>query len=149
MLQKLLVVMFVSLLSGSVIAQDQGPSSEQVLGAIAGGALGSTIGKGDGKKAATVLGAIIGYRNGDKFLNPNQDRHFEPPRYYSSVPAREGRDWFARRRQAERECRHELPSIYWGDVELSEAWIKGCIERKLRYAAQLERDAYLNGREGY
>lgn len=149
MLQKLLVVMFVSLLSGSVFAQDQGPSTEQVLGAIAGGALGSTIGQGDGKKAATVLGAIIGYRNGDKFLNPNQDRHFELPRYYSSVPAREGRDYFERRHRAEWECRRELPSIYWADVALSEAWIKGCIERKLRTIAELERDAYLNGRQGY
>jgi hypothetical protein len=148
MFQKLLVVMFVTLLSGYVIAQDQGPSSEQVLGAIAGGALGSTIGKGDGKKAATVIGAIIGYRNGDRFLNPNQDQHFDP-QVYSAYPDREGRKWFERRRRAEWECRHEVPSIYYGDVQLTEAWIKGCIERKLRITAQLERDAYLSGREGY
>lgn len=132
------------------MAQEQGPSTEQVLGAIAGGALGSTIGQGDGKKAATVLGAIIGYRNGDRFLNPNQDQHFQPPSYQvRGYPNRAGRDWFARRRQAERECRHELPSMYWGDVELSEAWVKGCIERKLRLRAELERDAYQDGREGY
>jgi len=65
MLQKLLVVMFVSLLSGSVMARE-GPSTEQILGAIAGGALGSTIGDGDGRKAATVIGAIIGYRMGER-----------------------------------------------------------------------------------
>lgn len=31
-----------------------------VVGAVAGGALGSTIGKGNGKKVATVLGALAG-----------------------------------------------------------------------------------------
>jgi hypothetical protein len=144
MFKKILVVMSVSLLSGLAMAQQEGPSSEQVLGAIAGGALGSTIGQGDGKKAATVIGAIIGYRNGDRFLNPNQDRHFDS-RNYAAYPDREGRNWFERRRKAEWECRHEVPSMYWGDVQMSEAWIKGCIERKLRNLAQLERDAYMDG----
>ena len=137
--------MCVGLLSGPIMAQQQeGPTTEQVLGAIAGGALGSTIGQGDGKKAATVIGAIIGYRNGNQFLNPNQDRHFDP-KSYAAYPDREGHNWFRRRQQAEWECRHELPKIYYGDIEVSNAWIKGCIERKLRTIAQLEREAYLDG----
>jgi uncharacterized protein YcfJ len=53
MLNKLIPVIIVALLSGYASAQE-GPSSEQILGAIAGGALGSTIGDGDGRKAATV-----------------------------------------------------------------------------------------------
>ena len=60
---------------GSTDANAQS-SEEQLLGAIAGGYLGSTIGKGDGRKAATVIGAIIGYRMGERVLNPNDHRQF-------------------------------------------------------------------------
>lgn len=39
-------------------------NSDALMGAIVGGALGSTIGKGDGRKAATAIGAYIGYQAG-------------------------------------------------------------------------------------
>ena len=95
MFQKLLVVMCVSLLSGYAVAQE-GPSTEQVLGAIAGGALGSTIGSGDGRKAATVIGAIIGYRMGERVLeNHDRDRFLE-----------------LREPDFRRYCRHEVPLRY-------------------------------------
>lgn len=128
MFQKLLVVMFVSLLSGSALAQE-GPSTEQVLGAIAGGALGSTIGQGDGRKAATVIGAIIGYRMGERVLQNNDRDHFlelrEPDlRSY---------------------CRHEVPLRYNDRRNLREMWINGCVRRLENQQRELEREAYLDG----
>lgn len=59
---KCIPVITASLLLGFASTTSNAQSTEQVLGAVAGGALGSTIGDGDGRKAATILGAIIGYR---------------------------------------------------------------------------------------
>lgn len=42
-----------------VVHQDRRPGGA-LLGAVAGGVLGSTIGKGDGRTAATVVGAVAG-----------------------------------------------------------------------------------------
>ena len=128
MFQKLLVVMFVSLLSGSVVAQE-GPSTEQVLGAIAGGALGSTIGSGDGRKAATVIGAIIGYRMGERVLNQNDHRDF------MRLNENDFRYW----------CRHEVPVRYSHDRRLADRWILGCVHRLERQQKELEREAYFDG----
>ena len=58
---KLANVIIAALLISFSSIEARSQSTEQVLGAIAGGALGSTIGDGDGQKAATVIGAIIGY----------------------------------------------------------------------------------------
>jgi hypothetical protein len=131
MFQKLLVVMFVSLLSGSALAQE-GPSTEQVLGAIAGGALGSTIGQGDGRKAATVIGAIIGYRMGERVLNTHDRREFmslreDDFRYY---------------------CRREVPHEYNRRENLRRMWIQGCVDRLHRQQRRLEQEAYEDGLHG-
>jgi hypothetical protein len=128
MLQKLLVVMCASLLSGSVVAQE-GPSTEQVLGAIAGGALGSTIGDGDGKKAATVIGAIIGYRMGERVLSTKEHGQF----------LRLNENDFRRY------CRHEVPARYGHDRRLADRWVSGCVVRLERQQKELEREAYLDG----
>jgi hypothetical protein len=128
MLQKLLVVMCASLLSGSVVAQE-GPSTEQVLGAIAGGALGSTIGDGDGKKAATVIGAIIGYRMGERVLSTREHGQF----------LRLNENDFRRY------CRHEVPARYGHDRRLADRWVSGCVVRLERQQKELEREAYLDG----
>ena len=131
MLQKLLVVMCVSLLSGYAVAQE-GPSSEQVLGAIAGGALGSTIGNGDGRKAATVIGAIIGYRMGERVLNANERREFlsyDKDHFF----------WY---------CRREVPHEYYQQDNLRKMWIKGCVDRLERQQRRLEREAYEDGLHG-
>lgn len=128
MLQKLLVVMCVSLLSGYAMAQE-GPSTEQVLGAIAGGALGSTIGDGDGRKAATVIGAIIGYRMGERVLSTKEHGEFLN----------------LNQNDFRRYCRHEVPGRYSHDRRLSDRWIMGCVHRLERQQKELEREAYLDG----
>lgn len=128
MLRKLLIVMFVSLLSGHSVAQES-PSTEQVLGAIAGGALGSTIGDGDGKKAATVIGAIIGYRMGERVLSTKDHGDF------MRLNENDFRRW----------CRNEVPARYNNDRRLADRWIMGCVHRLERQQKELEREAYLDG----
>lgn len=143
--------MCVSLLSGSVLAQE-GPSTEQVLGAIAGGALGSTIGDGDGRKAATVIGAIIGYRNGDRLLGNRNDHqgHYQANGIYYMPSQSFIRD----------ECKRMLPLAYEYDWNLRQAWIDGCVKRtydqiyaqrrqELIRKRELERRAYLEGYDNY
>ena len=129
MVQKFLVVMFASLLFGSSVMAQEGPSTEQVLGAIAGGALGSTIGDGDGKKAATVIGAIIGWRMGERVLSDNDHRQF----------MRLDENDFRRY------CRHEIPGRYSHDRRLAERWVLGCVHRLERQQKELEREAYFDG----
>lgn len=129
MLQKLLVAMFVGLLFGSSVMAQEGPSTEQVLGAIAGGALGSTIGDGDGKKAATVIGAIIGYRMGERVLSKDDHTNF----------MRLNENDFRRY------CRNEVPSRYSHDRRLADCWVLGCMHRLERQQKELEREAYLDG----
>ena len=131
MLNKLIPAIIVALLSGYASAQE-GPSSEQILGAIAGGALGSTIGDGDGRKAATVIGAIIGYRMGERVLNPNERKEFlsyNGDHFF----------WY---------CRRQVPHEYFQQDNLRKMWIKGCVERLRRQQLQLEREAYEDGLHG-
>ena len=120
------------LLGCSTAIAQQGPSTEQVLGAIAGGAVGNSIGSGDGRKAATVLGAIIGYRNGEAILG-RPERSFYDESYSD------------RRSRFEYYCRKEVPMEYDYDRELSRNWIRGCTERLNRKQRELERQAYLDG----
>ena len=130
---KYLPVITAALLLGSpsIMAQEE-PITEQILGAIAGGALGSTIGDGDGRKAATVIGAIIGYRVGERVLNSNDRRAF----------TRMGHDDFRRW------CRHEIPYRYENDSRLRNQWISGCVNRLNRQQRELEREAYEDGYYG-
>ena len=131
MLNKLIPVIIVALLSGYASAQE-GPSSEQILGAIAGGALGSTIGDGDGKKAATVIGAIIGYRMGERVLAPNDRREF------MSLD----------RNDFVRYCRRQVPYEYDRRENLRKMWIQGCVDRLHTQQRRLEREAYEDGLNG-
>jgi uncharacterized protein YcfJ len=130
MVQKLLVAIFVGLLIGSsnVNAQES-PSTEQVLGAIAGGALGSTIGDGDGRKAATVIGAIIGWRMGERILSNEEHKNFMTLNEHDF----------------RRYCRHEVPGRYSHDRRLAERWVLGCVHRLERQQKELEREAYFDG----
>ena len=131
MLNKLIPVIIVALLSGYASAHE-GPSSEQILGAIAGGALGSTIGDGDGRKAATVIGAIIGYRMGERVLNTNDRNQF--------LGMRE--DDFRSY------CRREVPHEYNRRENLRRMWIQGCVDRLHRQQRRLEQEAYEDGLHG-
>ena len=84
---KTLVAVTFALLSTTAFAQDyyaeEKEQQNKLLGAIAGGYLGSTIGGGDGKTAAIVLGAVLGYRHGDRILGDHNGYSYkhEPIRY--------------------------------------------------------------------
>jgi len=114
----------------SIVANAQ--STEQLLGAIAGGALGSTIGDGDGRKAATVIGAIIGYNMGDQVLSSNYRDEF------SRLDHHDFRRW----------CQHRVPHRYDYDRNLRNQWISGCVSRLNRQQRELEREAYEDGYYG-
>lgn len=119
------IVVGISLFSQRVDAQ----STEEVLGAIAGAALGSTIGDGDGRKAATVIGAIIGYRMGERVLGKDERSQF------LEMTAQDFR----------RFCRREVPYRYDQDRRLRERWVNGCVARLHRQQRELEREAYNDG----
>lgn len=130
---KFLTVFTAMLLLGSATAMAQeDPTTEQILGAIAGGALGSTIGDGDGRKAATVIGAIIGYRMGDRVLSPRDHRDFRRLNH----------------NDFQRWCRHQVPYRYEYDNRLRNQWISGCMNRLNRQKRELEREAYEDGLYG-
>jgi hypothetical protein len=126
---KCLPVITASLLIGfsSIVANAQ--STEQILGAIAGGALGSTIGDGDGQKAATVIGAIIGYRMGERVLSTKEHNDF------LMLDQNDFRRW----------CRQEVPHRYEKYPNLRDKWIAGCMQRLQRQQRELEREAYMDG----
>jgi hypothetical protein len=118
MVQKLLVVMFASLLFGSnAIAQSN--DTDKLIGAVVGGAIGSTIGDGDGQKIATALGALIGARMAD-------GQRYE-------------------RRDFVRECRRNVPAKYRGNDGAKKAWIEGCVHNLEQVQAKLEQEAYSEG----
>ena len=116
---------------GSTDANAQS-SEEQLLGAIAGGYLGSTVGKGDGRKAATVIGAIIGYRMGERVFNPNDHRQFV------SLDRNDFRSY----------CLREVPGHYYRERYLRDRWVAGCVQRLQRQQRELEREAYEDGLYG-
>lgn len=61
-----------------------------VLGAIAGGLLGSQVGQGNGRIAASALGAVLGFNAGQaqSYAQPYyaQPRYSPPPQVYYSQP---------------------------------------------------------------
>ena len=122
-------LIMISLISSKAMAQN----TEQVLGAIAGGALGSTVGDGDGKKAATVIGAIIGYRMGERILNPKDRNNFLSMNHSDFVEY----------------CQYDVPSRYYGNDNLERQWVRGCVERLRKKQRELEREAYRDGLNGY
>ena len=130
---KILSTIVIATLSCFVTVEAKAQSTEEILGAIAGGALGSTIGNGDGKKAATVIGAIIGYRLGETILNPRDKVQFMEMGY----------DDFARY------CTGEVPYKYAEHDSLRSQWVRGCVDRLKRKQRELERDAYKEGLQGY
>lgn len=116
-----------------------GQQEEKLLGAVAGGYLGSTIGGGDGKTVATVLGAIIGYNVGPQVLGNSQgytygyhDRQWRQPTY----------------RQADiyKLCDRENP--YHKDSRLYWSYNRGCVQRLSEHVRELERQAYEQGYQG-
>jgi len=118
MVQKVLAVMCVSLLFGSnAIAQSN--DTDKLIGAVVGGAIGSTIGDGDGQKIATALGALIGARMAD-------GQRYE-------------------RRDFVRECRRNVPLQYRGNDGARKAWTEGCVHNLEQLQSKLEQEAYEKG----
>lgn len=129
---KRILAITAALLIGSVSISAKAQSTEQVLGAIAGGALGSTIGDGDGRKAATVIGAIIGYRNGETILGSADQSSYNE-------------SYTDRRQRFEYYCSKEVPIHYMENYNLARNWIRGCVQKLQRHQRDLERQAYLDG----
>lgn len=119
--------------------------NERLLGAIAGGYLGSTIGGGDGKKAATVLGAVIGYNIGPQILG-NDDRynHYEPPLY--GRKRHHGHVLQYRQSDIYKICERENP--YYKDSRLFWSYNRGCVQRMSEEMRVLEQQVYEQGYNG-
>lgn len=118
--------------------------NEKLLGAIAGGYLGSTIGGGDGRTAATVLGAIIGYRAGPTILGSDHKEYYQPPLYGRK---RHHRDTYLYR-QADiyRICEYENP--YHKDSRFYWSYNNGCVQRMSEEMRVLEQQVYQQGYRG-
>lgn len=137
---KTILVIVLALVSFNAYGQDsyqaQKERENKVLGAIAGGVLGSTIGQGDGKKAATVIGAILGFRHGDQILEG--DRHHE---HYRPAPPP-----MRAYRQADiyNACRWENP--YHRDSRWFWDYQRGCVQRE---SDRLRQRGYYIEQQGY
>ena len=116
---KCLVVTTAILLLGSSAVNAQDNDTDKLIGAVVGGAIGSTIGDGDGKRIATALGALIGARMADG------------ERYA--------------RRDFVRECRRNVPAKYRNNDGAKKAWVEGCVHNLEQIQANLESEAYKEG----
>lgn len=119
---KTFVAIVAVLLCGSSAVNAQNNDTDKLLGAIVGGAIGSTIGDGDGKRIATALGILIGARmaDGEKYG----------------------------RRDFVRECRRNVPAKYRNNDGARQAWIEGCVANLEELQAELEEQAYRDGAAG-
>lgn len=134
-MKKLLLITLLALVPSAYADQED----EKILGAVAGGYLGSTIGGGDGKTVATVLGAIIGYNVGPHVLGNSQGytygynhRQWSQPRY----------------RQADiyKLCDQRNP--YPRDSRFYWSYNRGCVQRLSEEMRELEQHAYEQGYQG-
>lgn len=134
-MNKVLLILLLALIPVAHADEEQ----EKVLGAVAGGYLGSTIGGGDGKTIATVLGAIIGYNVGPQVLGNSQgytygyqDRQWKHPKY----------------RQADiyKICDRRNP--YPKDSRFYWSYNRGCVQRLSEEMRELEQQAYEQGYQG-
>lgn len=138
---KALLIGLILVFSASANAADE---NEKLLGAIAGGYLGSTIGGGDGRTAATVLGAIIGYRAGPTILGSDQHNQYQPPLY--SRKRHHSTTYLYKQSDVYKLCEWENP--YHRDSRLYWQYNKGCVQRISQQMRELEREAYERGYEG-
>ena len=133
--------------------------SEKLLGAIAGGVLGSTVGKGDGRKAAIVAGAVLGYRYGDQLLNTNSNRRYRnesyvPPhtreryndQYFPQENYPRPSHEYARSDRGKRlYCQNNTPHRYSHNDRLRSVWVNGCLERLQQEEDRMAQEAYQDG----
>lgn len=135
-MKKLVLICLLALVPVAYADEEQ----EKLLGAIAGGYLGSTIGGGDGKTAATVLGAIIGYNVGPQVLGNSQAYTYNTP-----TELRWNRKTY---RQADiyKTCDRRNP--YEKDSRFYWSYNRGCVQRLSELIRELEQDAYEQGYRG-
>lgn len=133
------LIVFVALLTFASVATAS--EEEKVLGAVAGGILGSTVGKGDGKKAATVAGAVLGYKYGEEILGNDKPRR----EYSHENDDRHYRKYRSRNYNKYEYCESMVPARYERNRRVRESWIQGCINRLVEEEEVLARRAYRDG----
>ena len=118
---------------------------DKVLGAAAGAAVGSTIGKGKGRTIAMAAGALIGANLADS----NRDRYYNDNEYYyGSNGIVYSRSYSDMETYFVRQCRREVPARYNRNHGTRNAWISGCVNRKIVEQQEIENEAYQEGSEG-
>lgn len=133
------VVLASMLVFASLTANADDPNSnEKLLGAVAGGYLGSTIGGGDGKTVATVLGAIVGYNLGPKVLGENNHHHHNYRGHYRRPQWRQADIYSI--------CKSRNP--YPDDSRFFWSYNQGCVQRLSEQMREMERYAYEQGYQG-
>lgn len=76
-MKKILIMLFLSILSVTLAACQTKQESGTVIGGVAGGMLGSTVGGGEGRTAAVIAGTILGaYVGGEmgRYMDANDER---------------------------------------------------------------------------
>jgi uncharacterized protein YcfJ len=118
---------------------------DKVLGAATGAAIGSTIGKGKGRTIAMAAGALIGANLADS----NRDRYYNDNEYYyGSNGIVYSRSYSDVETYFYRQCKREVPARYNRNSGTRNAWISGCVNRKVVEQQEIENEAYHEGSEG-
>lgn len=117
------VALLAMTMSGCAIAND----ADRILGAVAGGVLGSTVGGGDGKTAAIVAGTVLGYKYGDRIFGNERGHYHSPPRTLHDY------------------CSRRVPEKYWHNKGTRRSWVNGCVQRMEEEQERREARAYEDG----
>lgn len=150
------VIFSVAVAFSPAVKADDG---EKLLGAIAGGVLGSTVGKGDGRKAAIVAGAVLGYRYGDQVLNrgssgyyrnDNYTQTYFPREHYNGERVYREREYrhqqYVRSDRSKRQyCQNNIPHRYSHNDRLRTVWVNGCLQRLQQEEDRMAEEAYQDG----
>ena len=126
------------LIGSSQVYAQNATDTDVLLGATAGGVIGSTIGQGDGKKIATVIGALIG---ANMARDAAEARGGYPSAYNRTDP------YFVKNR-IRRHCERNVPREYAGYPEAARAWVEGCVQRQQMLQQELYNQAYEDGLNG-
>lgn len=145
-MKKLVIVCLLGLFTLATVAHADHEEDEKILGAIAGGYLGSTIGSGDGRKAATVVGAILGYNLGPQILGTSHHHTYDYGYHGRHNNYHSNRSWRQPRyRQADiyEICKYRNP--YPRDSRMYWSYNRGCVQRLSQEMREMEQDAYEQG----
>jgi len=123
--------------------------TDKLIGAAVGAAVGSTIGKGDGRTLAMAAGAVIGASVADN-NHRERDRYYEENNayYYGSNGIFYSRSYSDMETYFYRQCKKLVPTRYNRNHGTRNAWISGCVNRKVAEQQEIENEAYQEGSEG-